>query len=176
MNATNHLESRVSATRDRVWELQDELHNGSPTPERAAEIRSLLPAAKDENNAASEAYDAAWRATLGPAALSEETVPGVGIVVKVLRASPMGGGSSSTIRPDDPGYDSARRAVASQLSQDERVARAAFALWGVDAVPVRIDYYGDRARVREAYPGKNCTPNPNGRKATVDTITMIATT
>jgi hypothetical protein len=137
-------QDRYQGTLDTLAALREEFH-GTEDVARRAELRPQIKAVKVAMIAAWSAADREWYVSLGPVQVRSVPLAGRGAIA-LTRASSLGGGRSTYVRPGDPHYAACLALLREQEAQDADVSAAAYAVWGWRGA-VRIDYYGDAALV-----------------------------
>ncbi len=144
VNIGSHLENTVAAANAAVADLSERI-SALPLGAARSELMEEREALRDASGRAHDAYDAAWshHDRLSPKTLSQ--LPDGTIEVSV--SNPMGGGSSRRVSPGCPGYAAVKQQYDREQLLNRLIGEGAYAVWGCAPCPVRIDYYGDTARV-----------------------------
>jgi hypothetical protein len=135
----------IDATNRTISSIRDELNAEIPG-ERRAELTEQLGKLKDRAIELQIAYDRVWKArVMASPAQIVRTGPHT---FSVVRSDGAGGGISEGVsRQGNPKrYAELEAEYIRRQEEDARVAEVAFVAWGWRGA-VRIDYFGDKARV-----------------------------
>lgn len=140
----DYLAEKLDAQNQEIKRLQEQLYEAAGRPPAA--LVDELNRLKDANVRTQDAYNAAWRASLGPEHYELDERTGV---IYITRAAAMGGGvGGGGVRKGDPRYAQLLALVRSQKEVDAKVAEEFYRHFGWRG-PVHIDYYGDTAWVTD---------------------------
>lgn len=151
---------RYQTTVDRLNSLREQRREAIDAGQRdaAADLANRIVGAEEAMCRAHDAAIAEWQSSLCPteAAIDERGK------ITLRNVSLISGGRFRYLSPGDVGYDAWLAKIERDKGIDARVAEVAYAKWEWRG-PVRIDYFGDIAHVRDG-----------GRTVKVDTRTMEA--